>query len=41
LPLRRTAADIALDAVDTRGVVGTPVVTAVVNVHLTMLAVIT
>ena len=39
LPVRRAAADIALDAVDTRGVVGTEVVTAVVHVLLAVISV--
>jgi len=34
-------ADIAVNGVDTRGVVGTAVVTAVVDVHLAVVAVIT
>jgi len=39
LPLRRAAAGIAVDGVDTRGVVGTAIVTAIVDVDLAVVSV--
>ena len=39
MPLRRAAAHIAVNGVDARGVVGTSVVTTIVDIHLTVVPV--